>query len=239
MRAPAVWFGGRSSLRRERFTRAWYSRCFWHVAAAGIAGGCAVALPAQKSSAVVLGHLWSPVPEQPGSVSLHGRNQTGFCWGSAANAGRAVSHPGCCCFPGSPPALPKLTLSPVGAAASCGRSRCCQSCWVEGISRAGARVWWGSTAGASGGRCGLLGCQSTTGDRVLPRSGVVEQKAMKEKKENSAESMVPVALPCSNQGLTAPGLGCVCGAGQKDPPHLPARERCVLLHRALRDGNTM
>lgn len=70
----------------------------------------------------------------------------------------------------------------------------------------------------------------------------MEQKATKEKKENRAESTVPVALPCPDQGLTAPGPGCVCGAGQKDttpPPHLPARECCVLLHRALRDGNTM
>lgn len=108
--------------------------------------------------------------------------------------------------------------------------------------RAGACVWWGSAAGAGGGWCGLLGYQSKTGDRVLPRSGVMEQKATKEKKENRAESTVPVALPCPDQGLTAPGPGCVCGAGQKDthpPPHLPARECCVLLHRALRDGNTM
>lgn len=108
-----VWW--RSSLRRERFTHTWSSRCFWHVAVAGIAGGCAVPLPAQKSSAVVLGDLWSPVPEQPGTVLLHGRNQTGFWWGSAANVGRAVSHPGCCCcFPGNPPALPKVTLNPGG-----------------------------------------------------------------------------------------------------------------------------
>lgn len=178
-------------------------------------------LPAQKSSAVVLGDLRSPVPEQPRTVLLHGRNQTGFWWGSAANVGRAVSHPGCCsCFPGSPPVLPKVTLNPAGAAESCGRSQRCQSCSVEGISKSRCLCVVGEHG--RGRRWLVWAAWVPKQDRVLPRSGVMEQKATKEKKENRAESTVPVALTCSDQGLTAPGAGCVCGARQKDPTHTSA-----------------
>lgn len=133
MRASAVWSAGQRSLRRGRFTRAWYSRCFWHTAVAGVTGGCAVVLPAQRSSAVVLGVLRSPVPEQPGSVLSHSCDRL-FVGLSSECRGRAAPRPGCRCCPGNPPALPELTLNPVGAAGSCGRSHCRQSRWVEGIS---------------------------------------------------------------------------------------------------------
>lgn len=97
---------------------------------------------------------------------------------------------------------------------------------------AGAGAQRRSTAGAIGGY-GLLRCQSETGDRLLPGSSILEQKA---------QATVLVALPCSSQGLTAPGPGCVSSARHKGTHHLPARQCCVLLHRTLGDlthGNTM
>lgn len=94
-----------------------------------------------------------------------------------------------------------------------GKATIARAIWLKVFLAAGAGARQGNAVGASGGD-GLLGCQSETGDRVLPGSSVVEQKA---------QATVPVALPCSNQGLTAPGPGCVCGAGPEDP-HLPARE---------------
>lgn len=94
-----------------------------------------------------------------------------------------------------------------------------------------AGLRWGSAAGASGGYV-LFGCQNGTGDRVLPGSG---SSVMKQK----AQATVLVALPCFDQRLTGSGLGCVCGAGHEDTPHLPARECHVLLRGDLRRGNTM
>lgn len=134
--------------------------------------------------------------------------------------------------PGEPSGSAELTLNPVGAAGSCGRSRCRQSCSVEGVSNSryrctaekhsrGHRWVWAAQV------------QSETGDRLLPGSSILEQKA---------QATVPVALPSSSQGLTAPGLGCVSRARHKGTHHLPARQCCVLLHRTLGDlthGNTM
>lgn len=227
MRAPAVWSAGQRSLRRGRFTCVWYSGCFWHIAVAGVTGGRAVTLPAQRSSAVVLGVLRSPVLEQPGSVLSHSCDRL-FVGLSSECRGRAAPRPGCRCCPGNPQALPELTLNPVGAAGSCGRSHCRQSRWVEGISN--SRFAVGERSRSQRWVCAVQVPKWDWG-----------QGAAWELEQQKAESQatVLVALPCFDQRLTASGLGCVCGAGHEDPPHLPGRECHVLLHGDLRRGNTM
>lgn len=89
---------------------------------------------------------------------------------------------------------------------------------------------------------GCLGTKARLGTGCSPGAALWSRKPRKKRKKTVQKARCQWHCPAPTKDLLLLARDVCVGLGKRTPtppPHLPARECCVLLHRALRDGNTM